>query len=84
MISNGKIKHVMELIHYESECKSNVLAVYPEAICMKKLYKNGCKHFYIRSHDGDGDVGFSKKSQKLAWENAWYVISKKMKRKLER
>lgn len=69
---------------YESPCeyKPYVVGVYPNALCYKTAYENGCTHYRIFDSEFKS-IGFSQVSQTKAWKNAWDVITKKMKKKLE-
>jgi hypothetical protein len=68
-----------------SVSRENVVAVYPNAGCLKFVFNDSEVHYQIYCEEEPHQVwiGYSTKSQTKAWENAWNVITRKMMKKLE-
>jgi len=67
-----------------TDSQQNVVAVYPDAGCMKLTFDDNTVHYQIYGDEfGKVWIGYSTKSQPKAWENAWNVITRKMMKKLE-
>jgi hypothetical protein len=74
-------KNSIRVEEFTDENKNKVLAVYPNAYCMKTLDKNGA--YFRIFYEEEKWIGLSSESQLKAWENAWKHISRKMLKKLE-